>query len=359
MDQKKLETSYRKKLISMNGLTFLWFSILAIGGLFLLVFFIHNGFLPELDLSGALSLLAATSLVGLMLVFSLFILTGCGGLVMYFMFKEVDAKQRGLITCITALLGATGFYVWLVFFSGNGIPQSVRSTSLVVLVFVFFIAVRQVQSLHSQNIQKSSKLWGMILAALLVSVLYSVYPAWIFVAIYQEPSLPMDESFQWLIFGLWLLMQALFMGVVAAQDTKKMLIKAIGIVGTANIFLLILFSNNPVFLVTRNAQLLGIGSLPDIRLVVTETGCGILNVASDGILCQANANQSIYITKPLNLMSRIGKQVKIEYAGNVFSTEEPEKNKYAIIIPAVEVLGWKEERATTIIGSQEDSDQEL
>lgn len=117
-----------------------------------------------------------------------------------------------------------------------------------------------------------------------------------------------------------------------------------GLAGIINIFLLMLFSNNPLFLVTRITQLLGIGSLPNISLVVTETGCGILSIASNGNLCQPVINQSIYITEPLILQSRIGKDMRIQPVKNEFSIQEFKDRTTAIVLPASEVLGWKEER---------------
>ena len=224
MKQKELETSTLKELISVNGFNSLWFIILAVGGLFLLVFFMHIGYFPELDLSSTLSLLAAVSLVGLMLTFSLFILTGYSGLTMYFWFKEIDAKQRGLITGITAFLGATGFYTWWVVFSLSDVSPIVRNCSLSVFVLALLFAIFKIRSLHNKNTEKSLNWWFMIPSALLIGVMASMYLALIFLSIYQEPTHAINESGQWLIFGFWLLLQTFFMGMIASQNTKTMLI---------------------------------------------------------------------------------------------------------------------------------------
>ena len=221
MDEKFLIRSIWKKLIISNRLLLIWNLILAVGGLALLCFVLSNGFLPELDLAGAISLLASSSLVSLLLIASLFFLTTAGGLTMLMWCKDTDPQIRGNVTGLVAILVSSGLYISLAYLTQKaGIT---RNASIGCAIIVAFIAIgiaysRRNRLTWSWNLR--NKPWVMIGAAFIVSSLISTNQAVIFTHVYREQQ-NHPTLIPWLSFGAWLLVQAAFMWIVASHRTPK------------------------------------------------------------------------------------------------------------------------------------------
>jgi len=342
MDKKYLILSIWTKLIINNRLLLIWNSILAVGGLALLGFVLSNGFLPELDLAGAISLLASSSLVSLMLISSLFLLTTAGGLTMLIWYKDTDPQIRGNVTGLVAILVSSGLYISLAYLTQKaGITRNafIGCAIIVALIAMGIAYSRRNRSTWSWNL--INKPWIMIGAALIVSALISTNQAVIFAHFYREP-LNHPNLIPWLSFGAWLLAQAAFMWIVASHSTPKDALKITFPLGAFGIVILLALSNNPALIVNRMAQMLGIGALNNVRLVVTHTGCDILSAVSNGQLCNPTVGKSTYLIENVVLLSRFGKQIAIEYKKDKMLLAQPSQSKFMVVLPSTEMLGWEQ-----------------
>lgn len=286
------------------------------GGLVLLAFVVNNGFLPELDLSGTVSLLASVSLVSLFLIFVIFMLTTVGGWIICSWFEKWNAKLRGLTAMLFAMLSAAMVYAGLAVMGES--PAMIRNIAAGVLVLLAICCgIRGRQRYRAVwNARPQQFFWkelGLMAAALFIGMLFAIYNALVFVKMYRvQPGI--DDVAQWVGFGAWLIAQAMCIGLVAFCETLATRLKMSVSLGTVGLVLLLILSNNPSFLVDRMAKVLGIGALTNVSLAVTLEGCQVLNVLSEGDLCVPVLNKSVYVIRPLTLRSRFGKQVLIEYS---------------------------------------------
>lgn len=321
-------------------LVLLWNLVLIVGGLVLLAFVLSNGFLPELDLSGALSLLASVSLVSLFLILSIFMVTTVGGWVMCSWFWGANAKLRGQIATLFAMCSASGVYAAITI-PGEA-PQLIQVVAvnvlIVLVVFCGVFGVSRFRVLRSAwPRQGLGPDLGMATGASFIGVVLTAYNAMLFLQLYKaQPGI--DDVAQWTGFGVWLLAQSICMGAVASCNTLAMRLKVSGALGAVGFVVLLILSNNPSFVVDRMAKALGIGALQDISVAVTEEGCQVLSVFSQGFLCVPSIDRSVYVIEPVTLRSRFGKQVLIEYTRPLDDSKEM---VFKVVVQATEVLGWQ------------------
>lgn len=341
MEKVKPAFSVWGTLKSVNGLALLWNLVLILGGLVLLAFVLSNGFLPELDLSGAVSLLASVSLVSLFFIFVIFMLTTAGGWAMYSWFGKWDAKLRGQTSMLVALFAASAVYAALSI-PGEA-PRLIRIVSVVVFIAMtvsclLFGAWRFKVARSNQGFGKEL---GLSAGALFIGVVLMTYNAMVFLQLYRAQPGSEDVA-QWAGFGVWLIAQAVCMGLVASCNTLTARLQVSGALGTVGFFFLLILSNNPNFVMDRVAKALGIGALQDISLAVTGEGCQVLSVFSEGFLCTPELDVSVYVIEPVTLRSRFGKQVLIEYARPLDgSGDSNETIVFKAVMQAADVLGWQ------------------
>lgn len=338
MENTESVSSIWKTFRSVGGLTLLWNLVLALGGVVMLIFVVNNGFLPELDLSGALSLLASASLVSLFLIFAVSMLTFAGGWALYSWFEKIDFKVRGRTSGLLAMFSASAVYAALTV-PGEA-PLPVRIVAIAVLVMMtIWCGVAGVLRYRGRNLGLGKEL-GLAAGALFVGTLFAISHAMVLTQLYRvRPGV--EDVAQWAALAAWLTIQAVCIGAVASSRTPAALFKVSGAFGAVGLFLLLLLSNNPTFLVERMARILGIGALPNISLAVTQEGCQVLNVLSDGALCMPVSDRSVYLIEPITLRSRFGKQVLIEYTSDRNASGQSKKVAHEVVLQASEVLGWQ------------------
>lgn len=333
-------------------LALLWNLVLIVGGLVLLAFVLSNGFLPELDLSGAVSLLASVSLVSLFLILSIFLVTTVGGWVMCSWFWGANAKLRGQIATLFAMCSASGVYAAVTILGeAPRLIQVVAVSALIVLiVFCGVFGVRRFRFLRSVwPRQGLGPDLGMAAGASFIGAVLTAYNAILFLQLYKvQPGI--DDVAQWTGFGVWLLAQSLCMGVVASCNTLAVRLKVSGALGAVGFIVLLILSNNPSFVVDRMAKALGIGALQDISVAVTEEGCQVLSAFSEGFLCVPAIDRSVYVIEPVTLRSRFGKQVLIEYSRPLDDSKEM---VFKVVVQATEVLGWQRREVVDKVAAHE------
>jgi len=342
MDTTGSVSSLWKAFRLAGGLALLWNLVLTIGGLVMLTFVVTNGFLPELDLSGAITLLASASLVSIFLIFAVGALTFAGGWVLYSWFEKIDSKVRGRTSAVVAILSAITIYSVLTFVGEAPIlVQSITFALLGLMVTGSFAAVLR----DRRRNREWTKERGLIFGAFVVGTLFALLNTIVFTQLYRVRSGGGDAG-QWATLALWLAVQATCIGAVASSRTSAALFKISGAFGAAGFLFLLMLSNNPTFVVARMAQLLSIGNLPNISLAVTQEGCQILHTLSKGALCEPVSDKSVYLVGPITLRSRFGKQMLIEYTSNGSVFGPTKQAAHEVVLQATEVLGWERRRAT-------------
>lgn len=344
MENTESVSSIWKTFRSAGGLALLWSLVLALGGLVMLIFVVTNGFLPELDLSGAVSLLASAALVSLFLIFAVSMLTFAGGWALYSWFEKIDSKVRGRTSGLLAIFSASAVYAALTV-PGEA-PISVRIVAIAVFaIMTIWCGVAGVLRYRGRKPGLGKEL-GLAAGALFVGALFAISHAMVLTQLYRVRPGGEDVA-QWAALAIWLAIQAVCIGAVASSRTPAALFKISGAFGAVGLFLLLLLSNNPTFLVERMARILGIGALPNISLAVTREGCQVLNVLSDGVLCTPVSSKTIYLIEPITLRSRFGKQVLIEYTSDRNASGQSKKVTYEAVLQASEVLGWQRRQAVS------------
>lgn len=174
----------------MGGLALLWSLVLAVGGLVLLAFVATNGFLPELDLPGAISLLASVSLISLFLAFAVLILTVTGGWVIYSWFENRDAKSRGQISMALAMFSATAVYTALAIQSDA--PILIRIVAIIVICALALVLIRcglaglRWATSSNESVKRLRNGAILVIAVLAISTLFAICHAIVFVHLYKH-----------------------------------------------------------------------------------------------------------------------------------------------------------------------------
>ena len=319
----------------------------VIGGLFLLAFFWQLGFMPELDLAGAASILMAVALVGVVLAVALTSVGFGAGLMLRDLDGSILERRPALIlmalpgpVCVLAL--ALYFYL-----RPDGIvPEWAYALPFAILVglsiLYAYLNPETKKGLHfTKNLQWFKTKRGIGFASFGYFWVLTAFLAFLsYFAIF-----PRDGGIDRFLFGLvlwtlWCYASNLVVALATSVNVMAILSASVGI-GLS--FLLSLTGNGAGF--TRAiVRSLGLGEI-QVALVVTSDGCDLLNKAAGGrAVCLVEPGEKTAVVCPAVIRSRIGSPLLVEVSpydkdGSWPMTHPPERLS-AIAMPKAEVPTW-------------------
>ncbi|MEJ8821638.1 hypothetical protein WKW80_06255 [Variovorax humicola] len=326
--------------------------VLVVGGLMTLQLFVSLKHMPDLDLAGSAALLAAVSVLGLMIFFFL----GSTGLVPALIASGMLSSR------LPAKLRAE-YVAW----------SSVPALLFVLLIVLQYSRWGQVAwpdwlRISSDQILFELISWSLLLACCLA--LHSVkrtnsgkrswwtgadvlFEFWWLGSIWV---LTLSLSLEWLInlrdpgeksewpvyraMAIWCVLQVIQNAVVTHFGTTKAMVRGVIFAVLSMIFVLCMLGNfSAVALATFRA--LGIANIP-VRLTVTREGCEILNAGMrNGAVCTMLSDQKYGIVCPV-ILSRVGSPNLIQFApidpdGNTWPSAS---GKTSLPLAREHVLTW-------------------
>ncbi|WP_143714457.1 hypothetical protein [Laribacter hongkongensis] len=316
-----------------NTLKIAWSVMLFLGGLLVLIYFGHIGFLPEIDLSNAIALLASMALIGMFIVFffsGALIFPGVllKSFVSYgFLLESIDKQiispaqgkpkptqldlsrisaaaalaaaflQVGALIFSTATKFASNFYLHLFFLA----------LSLLFLSFLWFLFKRSRENIaDSSKVRHQGNCWKFSIL-LLFWVVIGIVPSLPFFLVYRGP----DDWTAWLSLGMWLFWVGLSNGMWGFEK-QKVKWWLVGCIGLSSLYVFVFFISNPSFISVSAVRFLGLGSVENVRMVVNKNGCRAISLLAGEKSCHTKENAELFVTKKVTLQSRIGSQYLIE-----------------------------------------------
>lgn len=306
-------------------------SILSFGGILLLIYFFRIGFLPDINLESATTLLYAVSILGLFILVMLAIY-----LVMPAMASKAlwhDYRQQGGLTktwaiALSSIAACLGCLIgWMLQDIDNplgliyGILIAVALAFFIAICLAFFIEGSYVPDLigpptkYNRHVIKSRK----FTAALLV--VFTSFVQWLLLlfvlllvwGLGNDGVLQNESPQAYLVFIFPLILSAAIPYIVHRMAWNKAM-RLMCMVGPVMLFVLLMITESiskPSAIVIAH---LGAGEYEATRLVLSGKGCKQLNLALGGLHCAEVKDDEPTALCPVSLRSRIGAQILIEVA---------------------------------------------
>jgi hypothetical protein len=302
------------------------FLVPLVGGVLILLFVISIGQLPSLDLTGSIALLTAVALFGLAII-------GCiGGATVLPALLEIsigdgsDRKRRTLYLLLSSvpawLTLAFLLVLWLFdhYKLMSIVPSSATFISSVLALAILCGAGICWHQTRRTSSSKAGSRWERTWT-LAVTSLYWTYISMVWSASFGATSyfiyyLSADPSVPWwqrvFVGAVWLLTCMAINSAIAGAGTGKAAMRgAVVAVGLALVPLLLTKSLTDLSGLVLNR--LGLADL-QVRLVVTEEGCNILNSAvRGGPVCAVDPATKLASVCPVVLKSRIGSPYRLDF----------------------------------------------
>ncbi|MGJ7609242.1 hypothetical protein ACSFA7_33255 [Variovorax sp. LT1R20] len=302
------------------------FLVPLVGGVLVLLFVISIGQLPSLDLTGSIALLTAVALFGLAII-------GCiGGATVLPALLEIsigdgsDRKRRTLYLLLSSVPAwlTLAFLLMLWLFDHyklmSIVPSSAAFISSVLALTILCgagICWHQTRrTLSPKTGSRWERTWTLTVTSLYWTYISMVWSASFGATSYFIYYLSADPSVPWwqrvFVGTVWLLTCMAINSAIAGAGTGKAAMRgAVVAVGLALVPLLLTKSLTDLSGLVLNR--LGLADL-QVRLVVTEEGCNILNSAvRGGPVCVVDPSTKLASVCPVVLKSRIGSPYRLDF----------------------------------------------
>lgn len=330
----KTEEDFSQKIIDYalkNPGSALSICILTFGGLLLLIYFFRIGFLPDIELESATTLLYATAILGLsVLVFfsSCFIAPAFLAKIMLESFKE-----QGQLTAGRALrfsgLAAFSFWILLTISVQYGHPfgWSLIISGIVVIIILlatslYYSACPKVKDEKLQKLGRPkycAALW-VTGAAILQSILLAIVFLITF-GLGRDGAFQKEDNWTLLIVLMPLLLSA-FIPLLIQKTSWREAIRLMAAIGPVLLILVLLLTESFSYPSALVVARLGAGEFETTSLVLSGKGCKQFNLALGGEHCIEVKDDEPTTLCPVTLRSRIGGQILIEVSPMSLSQNE-------------------------------------
>lgn len=324
-------------------------AVLCIGGLQLLIYFLHIGQLPDANLASSTSILTAVALLGI----SIFLVFGGSAVVAGFMYLNAgreNAWLRSQDSLVLAAIPGVTINIGLVVQSLIGV-ELIDAATIQPLAVGLCVLLGDLRALQLVRVGELPAVTdglrrGMPRVRDICTFAFYSYAWALFMAIGTMvfiAMIPFGASLaqtvpalmSWLVISTAINLDFARSTPVADQAKKLILMTLIGAM------LMITLTQNYSGVAIASIRKLGIGAVP-VKLVLTKRGCQIANASSSvGPICVADDVNKLGVVCPAILLSKIG--TPFLFGVTAFTTSggwpTPELPK-AIPLPPSEVLSW-------------------
>ncbi|MCO5978547.1 hypothetical protein [Ideonella oryzae] len=308
---------------------------LLVGGLTLLAFFARVGFMPDLSLASALSLLYAVALLGLATLFALFVMLVLPSLLMrHGLPWPPGARPSGRLLLISTVLASL---VWVGYFAvwavapatwHGGLGQAVTGLALAALLFW--------ASLSLAPAARVARVPG-LLAAMAFALQFAALSLPLVVVAPLAGGGQLAHASTWtavtILVGLILLLAVTTTLRVFLWDRSLVAALALTMV---ELMLVVSATGSAGYLLDNVMARLQLGHVQPVRAVLTRSGCLQLNLAAGVPVCAVPAAADVPAAVcPLSIRLRIGAQVLLAPVAEAAS--EPD---WQVVLERKELLAW-------------------
>ncbi|MDI9333869.1 MAG: hypothetical protein QM533_05790 [Cytophagales bacterium] len=278
----------------------IWGLALAVGGIFLLIYFASIGFLPDLELKDLMGTIAAVALVGIF-----FVAIVGGSLMLPTVYLNVESNSAKFTAFFQAGLGLLlPFFIILnASFESRYRNECWWAIGITTIVLLFLISYRSVKRFSLNDLFLTSisvGLWAFWVLAI---------PMLLCLSILQQ-----SNQEDWLVICMLFLfpaMFALFSIAVASSPAHRRGLALLFCVIFAIVFLSHL-SRRPALVPQAAITMLGLSvDREHVTIILTENGCNSVNLAlkNDGKPCALDATAKLGALPDARIISRIGSQI--------------------------------------------------
>lgn len=314
--------------------------MLFLGGLFVLIYFAHIEFLPEIDLTNATALLSSVALIGLFLIFvlcALFVFPGLiiHGLVTSNSISNFTGLKKSAWISSTRRASVTAAFVVAIFH----VPLLKHLVDFYLQILISFMIFGYSLYLFQDYQWKDrpetqNGMWHQLCSmSILISIwmVVAVFQTFLFSNAYQGSN---DES-SWFILVCWLFWVGASNSMWGA-DQKLVDWKIILLIAALSLYVMVIMASNPTMVSTSAVRTLGLGNVQNVTLLTTKDGCAVLKSAAGPSSCSGTDSHDLFKSQPVTLLSRIGAQYFVSICNDT--------GLVRISLRKQDVVGWTEPR---------------
>lgn len=273
---------------------------LAVGGIFLLVFFVSLGFLPDLDFKDLTGIILAVALVGVCTV-----LVIGGGFVLPTLYLDLQDQRKRLTALLQAILGVVWAFLLVLkaIFASHYPDWAYAITAFVAIAAPYLISRCVDKHTTWANLGKTYVLVGLwFVWALAIPLLY-------FLAMSQQVKRE-DWEFALRLLSFPLLFAVLSLVAASLPEHQR----GLGRLGAVFLAVVIFsyLSNRPAIIPEAVIRLLGLSLDRDhVTVILTETACNSINLSfrAYGKPCEFDLPSKLGVVTDSQIKSRIGAQI--------------------------------------------------
>lgn len=346
-------TAYLLNYIKVNPIKSISAIILGIGGALLLFFFLHIGYMPDINFESIASILYAIAILGILLVvYCLFILV-LPGLVLSYFKENIEVISNKHILCLSINAACTWAFVIgkIINFSPLAEHPYISYTIFSIVIILLFIcgikssyknlnlinkiAKKETKKLIINSTVKETKISIIETATpknnnkyritLKIILLWSIRAQILSVCLLMLPILlitvyasngNMKTEPDWLIFIKLLILIALISSSSAAIACLKFKesIRHVPILSLAIFMVFIIITESFSSIAFSGIKTLRIGEVNSARIIVTGKTCNEINQTLGKKVCKSQSDNAITAICPILIKSRIGNQMVLEFS---------------------------------------------
>ncbi|WP_198085483.1 hypothetical protein [Variovorax sp. E3] len=327
-------------------------SVLTIGGLIVLAFFVRIGFMPDVDLASSTALLSAVALVGLGTITAFVLIAVLPGVVTQYALRAsrlppdkgtlATIAAAGVLFPIVIVIGAWVYEGRFASFTNYLIPIFFAVPVVAVVWRVFSLSKAREKSAHlaEAKVEGGAGLESIFLLsfsafAWIVGMFTALQIALRFSAGSDHPS--------WLILvvvSAWFLL-LIGLNVATAHLSIKQAWLFAPISSSVMLLVLTLLTGNFFEIPVSTIRVLGFGEMKNVDLLVKADVCRSLPMTSSSDLrCVISSSESVGILRDVTIRSRIGAQMVVEKSGASSSSKSATRQVARLVLKKDDVVMW-------------------
>lgn len=323
--------------ITENPLKIATAGIFAFGCIFLLIFFLRIGFMPDVNAESIVAVVYAISVFGIFVAIYSAFLTVLPGLCLSHLRGHATfvSSKHILILSFSAAIVCFIFIFLLIYEAQQWIAFSLALVTFFILMGGFFLKNIEaasenkllrvdivnsggIKALHNKELADCVWLLGMWFSMALLLLLPLLFIYYIGLRDYLRNH---SDEYTILSFLIILVVLSLANAGIASLKPSKGLVLAY-IFGPALVFLVLIFTSNfSVFSVVA-IRALGQGEINAARVTVTGRTCNEIYQTLGQAVCTHVPDEAFTAICPVMIRSRIGEQVVLEFAPMTIETKE-------------------------------------